>query len=1177
MEAELGDNHNSAANNAQEASVEPLPSDLAGRDDGGLGGDGAVVPNGLLSETESDEGQEQDEEGLEFQGGPLNQRRAVKGDDPWTAEEEQELLRLATDEAYRREHLGEQNTKWGPIAEHFQRTIKAVKRKLDKLQASGGDGGRRGRNRKTYQAAYAVVERLQAQHAQQAERPLEHAEQTQQEERALQDQAAALPWGLGSGLGEVLLRPEQARQMAELMQQAQRAQQVRQDLHSGAASTRDQAGSFGEPGQPPDPGQQHREQEEQQQHSLQQQGEALAGQHHPTSLDTLEKGVAAAGLHAPHEEGQQPQEHHQAQGVFDALGPPASELLAGIYIDPSALSGAVPLLSTHQLTSEEAAALQAMQPLQGLQLHSQVLTNGDSEAAAAAAGFAAVLGHAAAGQSMGVGVADAEQQQQALDVVLAAHAAQQQGQQGLPMEQLLHHHNALVAAASAGGDVVGVQGAMPQTLTVASGAVPKKDRQFWSPEEHQQLMRLATDPAHRQAVLGVQELSWDLVAKHLGRGKRSVMRKYDNLRTGMLAAGASAQGVLPSKDGQKWTPEEVAELTRLVEDPAYLKERLGLDKIDWRVLGQHFNRSYETVSYKVSYMKNTQRKSGVGPDGQPLTTGRQHKKARHETSYKDMASQALQLMPNMEGTSGEICTIIANTPAYLPQLDMAIVSGKKTLPRWKHGVRSALNAFNIFERTGATREGEVVWRLNPSAVAAEQMSQAEKAERQRSRPPSATTKRKSRREREEAAVQQAQLRMMDTASERQEEGAQQALAQLAQHAQQGGEERPGRKRKAPAVLLASGEYVEALDDGEEGDDAMDTAQQAAQQAQHVAAQQAHLAAALQDPAAAAAHMAAAAAAGQLHPDALAMMVAQGAVHLDPAVLQAFEHGMHTGPDELASQQQLAQLGYHQGALDSYGVTANGAGGGALLAGVPPELYQHHVAQQFLLFQQQAAAHDPAGPAHHDPSGAGQHLGGGAPGEEESTRAGGATEPLFMPSVTAAGDAAGSQPGAAASYLQQLQQHDVHAAAAAAQHGGLLVPGHHVMLAAQGPGAAAQQGQQEQPMVELSQHHHAAMMQMYLSQQQEAQAPPYHHSSSPDEDHMQALAAVGYQGQQEEPALHHHSGLSQQIMPALAAELAVHMQQAQQQQHQRQGAGETLHDQQQRGLAVWHDQPASGGQ
>ncbi len=44
--------------------------------------------------------------------------------------------------------------------------------------------------------------------------------------------------------------------------------------------------------------------------------------------------------------------------------------------------------------------------------------------------------------------------------------------------------------------------ALPCNALLAGGAVPKKDRQFWSPEEHQQLMRLATDPAHRQAVLG---------------------------------------------------------------------------------------------------------------------------------------------------------------------------------------------------------------------------------------------------------------------------------------------------------------------------------------------------------------------------------------------------------------------------------------------------------------------------------------------------------------------------------------------------------------------------------------------------------------------------------------------------------------------------------------------------
>ena len=114
---------------------------------------------------------------------------------------------------------------------------------------------------------------------------------------------------------------------------------------------------------------------------------------------------------------------------------------------------------------------------------------------------------------------------------------------------------------------------------------------------------------------------------------------------------------LPSNDGKKWGTDEVQELVKLVEDGAYLKDRLGLDKasvqvcvcveggrrlsrchsssvhglpshprtrcprtppthmhpspprtltrppraptqLDWRVLGQHFNRSYESVSYK---------------------------------------------------------------------------------------------------------------------------------------------------------------------------------------------------------------------------------------------------------------------------------------------------------------------------------------------------------------------------------------------------------------------------------------------------------------------------------------------------------------------------------------------------------------------------------------------------
>ena len=67
MDAELTDNQNSAANIARKAPAEL--SDIAGRDDGSLEGDGvAVVPSGLLSETESEEGQEQEEEGLDCQG-----------------------------------------------------------------------------------------------------------------------------------------------------------------------------------------------------------------------------------------------------------------------------------------------------------------------------------------------------------------------------------------------------------------------------------------------------------------------------------------------------------------------------------------------------------------------------------------------------------------------------------------------------------------------------------------------------------------------------------------------------------------------------------------------------------------------------------------------------------------------------------------------------------------------------------------------------------------------------------------------------------------------------------------------------------------------------------------------------------------------------------------------------
>ncbi|KDD71410.1 hypothetical protein H632_c5090p0, partial [Helicosporidium sp. ATCC 50920] len=189
---------------------------------------------------------------------------------------------------------------------------------------------------------------------------------------------------------------------------------------------------------------------------------------------------------------------------------------------------------------------------------------------------------------------------------------------------------------------------------------------------------------------------------------------------------------LPANDGKKWSAEEVVELLRLGEDPAYLKERLDLDKVDWRQLGAHFGRSYESVSYKFSYVKNTGRTEAKT----------KHAKAKHETSYKEMAVWALQQLPNADGTSGQICSVIVTNLAFSPQLDTAIVSGKKTLQRWKHGVRSALNAFAMFRKTGAMRDGEVVWRLDHDALSQEQAMQAERAARQRNKPLSGAQRRK---------------------------------------------------------------------------------------------------------------------------------------------------------------------------------------------------------------------------------------------------------------------------------------------------------------------------------------------------------------------------------------------------------------------------------------------------
>lgn len=69
--------------------------------------------------------------------------QATKSDEAWTPEEEEELVKLVAHEEYRKVRLGDTTTKWAPIAAHFSRTVKAVKRKFDKLQnpSKGVEGG----------------------------------------------------------------------------------------------------------------------------------------------------------------------------------------------------------------------------------------------------------------------------------------------------------------------------------------------------------------------------------------------------------------------------------------------------------------------------------------------------------------------------------------------------------------------------------------------------------------------------------------------------------------------------------------------------------------------------------------------------------------------------------------------------------------------------------------------------------------------------------------------------------------------------------------------------------------------------------------------------------------------------------------------------------------------------
>lgn len=234
---------------------------------------------------------------------------------------------------------------------------------------------------------------------------------------------------------------------------------------------------------------------------------------------------------------------------------------------------------------------------------------------------------------------------------------------------------------------------------------PKNDKSFWKDSELAELLRLCREEEYRQHVTGSKDLNWQVIADIFGRGKRSVQRKYENLKSATFAADGTL--ILPRNLGKKWSKAEVNELMKIADpdNSSYRFKIFGSHKIDWRVFGEYFGRSHEAVAYKFSYEKNSDERLN-GPSGP-----KKHVKAKHETSYKDMAIKALQFLGG-QGTSSQMCDFISQDELFAPQLDQSIVSGKKTLQRWKHGVRSALNAFDIFNKTEGTFKGEAVWVLN---------------------------------------------------------------------------------------------------------------------------------------------------------------------------------------------------------------------------------------------------------------------------------------------------------------------------------------------------------------------------------------------------------------------------------------------------------------------------------
>ncbi|GAB4813154.1 hypothetical protein N2152v2_000200 [Parachlorella kessleri] len=292
----------------------------------------------------------------------------------------------------------------------------------------------------------------------------------------------------------------------------------------------------------------------------------------------------------------------------------------------------------------------------------------------------------------------------------------------------------------------------------------------------QELLELVNNREYCKQRLGTEDLDWTLLEQHFNRSQNALRKKYWMLskqqqaaqaqqagaqqaqqQPGRGAAGpgstssggaatttsattaAAAGGGKQRAERKNWTEAEAAELLRFTQDPAYMREKMGQDDLDWEAVASYFKTSIATVKRKYRHLLEQQQLAaqaqaqqlaaaaslGLAPHhhqlaGQPgfppPAPGEKSKRQHHRKNvpYRWMIVTALSGMDNMEGTALEIFARIESSPQFVDQLDTRIMPGTKHVPRWKIQVRKVLSADNIFINTGRKHKHETIWRLDPA-------------------------------------------------------------------------------------------------------------------------------------------------------------------------------------------------------------------------------------------------------------------------------------------------------------------------------------------------------------------------------------------------------------------------------------------------------------------------------